>query len=128
MINGGGLEMQCCQGIPEGLEAASRLSLTIYRLMCGVQQLLLCMLAVCFLLALPAWAGKFKPEDYPLRVHIVERNGVRHYYHAGYCAGGAQLDKVDGLGAANPFENRQPLGFWRLGTKARSMIFCSTGV
>jgi len=67
--------------------------------------------AICLLLAMPAIAGKYKPDDYPLRVHIVERNGVRHYYHPGYWAGGAQLDKVDGLGAANLFENGQPLGF-----------------
>lgn len=77
----------------------------------GIQRLLLCVLAVCFLLALPAWAGKFKPEDFPLQVHIVERNGVRHYYHGGYCGGGASLDQVDGLGAANLIENGQPLGF-----------------
>ena len=67
--------------------------------------------ATCLLLATPAIAGKYKPDDFPLRVHIVERNGVRHYYHPGYWAGGAQLDKVDGLGAANLFENGQPLGF-----------------
>jgi hypothetical protein len=67
--------------------------------------------AACLLLAIPAIAGKYKPDDFPLRVHIVERNGIRHYYHPGYWAGGAQLDKVDGLGAANLFENGQPLGF-----------------
>ena len=67
--------------------------------------------AACLLLVTPVMAGKFKPDDFPLRVHIIARNGIRHYYHPGYWAGGASLDKVDGLGAANLFENGQPLGF-----------------
>ncbi|HEV2486082.1 MAG TPA: hypothetical protein VGT08_11180 [Terracidiphilus sp.] len=67
--------------------------------------------AACFLFVLPASAGQFKPADFPLRVHIVARNGVRHYYRLGYNAPSSSLDQVDGLGAANVFENGQPRGF-----------------
>jgi len=59
--------------------------------------------------ALPVLAGKFSPADFPLRVHVVARNGIRHYYHAG--AGINSLDQVDGLGQANLYENSQPRGF-----------------
>lgn len=67
--------------------------------------------AVCLSLTSPVLAGKFKPNDFPLRVHIVARNGVRHYYRMGYNAPSSTLDQVDGLGAANLFENGQPRGF-----------------
>jgi hypothetical protein len=71
----------------------------------------LSVLAVCLLVAFPALAEKFKPNDFPLRVHIVARNGIRHYYRLGYSAPSASLDAVDGLGEANLFENGQPIGF-----------------
>ena len=71
----------------------------------------LSVLAACLLLASPIFAGKFKPADFPLRVHIVARNGVRHYYRMGSSAPSSSLDQVDGLGEANLFENGQPRGF-----------------
>ena len=63
----------------------------------------------CTALALPALAAKYKAADFPLRVHIVARNGVRHYH--GYGGGISSLMEVDGMGEANLFENGQPLGF-----------------
>jgi hypothetical protein len=79
--------------------------------MCSVLLRRLSAFAAILLLLSPALAAKFKPADYPMRVHIVARNGIRHYYHPGYWGGGASLDQVDGLGAANLFENGQPKGF-----------------
>ena len=63
----------------------------------------------CLALALPALAGKYRASDFPLRVHIVARNGIRHYH--GYGGGFSSLTEVDGMGEANLFENGQPLGF-----------------
>ena len=67
--------------------------------------------AACLLLSSPVMAGKFKPDDYPLRVHVVARNGIRHYSRLGYDAPSSSLDEVDGLGEANLFENGEPRGF-----------------
>lgn len=61
------------------------------------------------LLTTPAWAGKVNAADFPLRVHVVARNGFRHYH--GYGGGISSLQEVDGMGQANLFENGQPLGF-----------------
>ena len=58
----------------------------------------------CLILSTAAWAGRVNPADFPLRVHIVARNGFRHYYRSA-------LDAVDGMGVADLFENGQPLGF-----------------
>ena len=66
--------------------------------------------AACLLLTSPLLAAKFQPADYPLRVHVLWRNGTRHYYHMGGAATSG-LDQVDGLGQANLFENGQPRGF-----------------
>jgi hypothetical protein len=67
--------------------------------------------ALFVLFSLPVLAGKSNPGDYPLRVHIVSRNGVRHYSRMGGYASPSSLDAVDGLGQANLFENGQPRGF-----------------
>jgi hypothetical protein len=77
----------------------------------GIELRPLCVFAACLLLTSPVFAGKFKPSDFPLRVHIVARNGVRHYYRLGSNAPSSSLDQVDGLGEANLFENGQPRGF-----------------
>jgi hypothetical protein len=76
----------------------------------SVESRLLSVFAACLLLTSPVFAGKFKPADFPLRVHIVARNGVRHYSRLGGAAN-ASLDAVDGLGTANLFENGEPRGF-----------------
>jgi hypothetical protein len=68
---------------------------------------LLGVFAACLFLTLPASAGKLGPADYPLRVHIVARNGNRHYERSV----APSLDSVDGLGQANLFENGEPRGF-----------------
>lgn len=60
-------------------------------------------------LASPILAAKFKPGDFPLRVHIIFHNGIRHYRGIG--GGMSSLDEVDGLGQGNLFENSQPRGF-----------------
>ncbi|MGB7266014.1 MAG: hypothetical protein WBC92_10915 [Terracidiphilus sp.] len=65
--------------------------------------------AVCLLVALPVMAEKSKPSDFPLRVNIVARNGIRHYH--GFGGGISSLEEVDGLGQANLFQNGEPLGF-----------------
>ena len=70
----------------------------------------LSVLAACLSLTSPVLAGKFKPADFPLRVHIVARNGVRHYSRLGGTSN-SSLDAVDGLGTANLFENGEPKGF-----------------
>lgn len=67
-----------------------------------------CVAISCFLTS-PAFARKLTPADYPLRVHIVFRNGFRHYRR--YGGGFSSLEEVDGMGKANLFENSQPLGF-----------------
>jgi hypothetical protein len=77
----------------------------------GVFLRLLSVFAACLWLAAPVMAGKFKADDYPLRVHIVMRNGIRHYSRLGYNAPSSSLDAVDGLGQANLFENGEPRGF-----------------
>jgi hypothetical protein len=66
-------------------------------------------IAVCLFFSTSAFAGKINLADYPLRVHIVDRNGIRHYHGLG--GGLSTLDAVDGMGQANLFENGQPLGF-----------------
>ena len=78
--------------------------------MSSIQLRPLSVMAACFLLISPVFAGKFKPADFPLRVHIVARNGVRHYSRLG---GGvnSSLDAVDGLGTGNLFEKGEPRGF-----------------
>lgn len=53
--------------------------------------------------------AKANLADYPLRVHIVYRNGIRHYHGMG--GGFTNLEQVDGLGQGDLFENGQPLGF-----------------
>jgi hypothetical protein len=65
--------------------------------------------AICILVSTVAFASKVNTADYPLRVHIVDRNGVRHYH--GFGGGLSDLEAVDGMGQANLFENGQPLGF-----------------
>jgi hypothetical protein len=65
--------------------------------------------AVCFVVSTVAFASKVNTADYPLRVHIVDRNGVRHYH--GFGGGLSDLEAVDGMGQGNLFENGQPLGF-----------------
>jgi hypothetical protein len=65
--------------------------------------------AVCFFVSTAAFASKVNTADYPLRVHIVDRNGVRHYH--GFGGGLSDLEAVDGMGQGNLFENGQPLGF-----------------
>jgi hypothetical protein len=68
-------------------------------------------LIVFMLLAPTARAGKFNPAEFPLRVHVVYRNGVRHYYRPGGYGSISSLDQVDGMGGGDLFENSQPLGF-----------------
>jgi hypothetical protein len=68
-------------------------------------------LAMCLMAATAARAGKFNPAEFPLRVHIVYRNGVRHYYRPGGYGAASSLDQVDGQGGGDLFENSQPLGF-----------------
>jgi len=63
----------------------------------------------CLVFSTAALAGKYSAADFPLRVHIVFRNGIRHYHGMG--GGFSSLDAVDGLGEGNLFENSQPLGF-----------------
>ncbi len=66
-------------------------------------------IAACFFLSISAFAGKVNSAAFPLRVHIVFRNGIQHYQHMG--GGFSNLDTVDGLGKGDLFENGQPLGF-----------------
>jgi hypothetical protein len=63
----------------------------------------------CLVFSTAALAGKYSAADFPLRVHIVFRNGNRHYHGLG--GGISTLEGVDGLGEGNLFENGQPLGF-----------------
>lgn len=70
---------------------------------------LLAAISACFLFLPASASAKTNPADYPLRVHIVFRNGIRHYHGMG--GGISSLEEVDGLGQANLFENGQPLGF-----------------
>jgi hypothetical protein len=65
--------------------------------------------AVCLFFSTSVFAGKINLADFSLRVHIVDRNGIRHYHGLG--GGFSTLDAVDGMGQANLFENGQPLGF-----------------
>ena len=69
----------------------------------------LSLFAALLLLSMPLLAEKYRASDYPLRVHIVNRNGIRHYSRIGGTA--SSLDEVDGLGQANLFENGEPRGF-----------------
>lgn len=48
-----------------------------------------------------ASAGSRNPADFPLRVHIFTHNSYSHYWHQG-------LDKVDGEGRGNLYENGIP--------------------
>ncbi len=66
-------------------------------------------IAACLFFSTSAFAGKVNAANYPLRVHIVDRNGIRHYHGMG--GGFTSLNEVDGMGQANLFENGQPLGF-----------------
>lgn len=61
-------------------------------------------LAACALFSAVALAGGRNVADYPLRVHVFQFNGHSHYY-------GGTLDRVDGEGRANLFENGEPRGF-----------------
>ncbi len=65
--------------------------------------------SACLMLSPLALAGKFNTADFPLRVHILYRNGIRHYHGLG--GGMSSLDAVDGLGQANLFQNGEPMGF-----------------
>jgi hypothetical protein len=49
-------------------------------------------------------AAGHNAADYPLRVHIFQFNGHSHYYER-------SLERVDGEGRADLFENSQPHGF-----------------
>ena len=69
----------------------------------------LCSFAALLMLVSPLLAAKYKPADFPLRVHVIYRNGARHYH--GYGGSASSLDQVDGLGQGNLFENGQPRGF-----------------
>lgn len=63
-------------------------------------------IVLCALLLLPvvALASKWTPAEFPLRVHIFGFNGYSHYYDRA-------LERVDGEGRANLYENSQPIGF-----------------
>src|SRR5579863_3447527 len=77
-----------------------------------MRRVLVCALgviAVCLFFSTSAFAAKVNPADFPLRVHIVNRNGTRHYHGLG--GGYSTLGEVDGLGQGNLFENGQALGF-----------------
>lgn len=69
----------------------------------------LCGMAACLFFSASAFAGKVNTANFPLRVHIVDRNGIRHYRGMG--GGFTNLNEVDGMGQANLFENGQPIGF-----------------
>lgn len=72
----------------------------------------LCLVGVilaAFFVCTPVFAGKINTADFPLRVHIIDRNGIRHYQGMG--GGIHSLEGVDGMGQANLFENGQALGF-----------------
>lgn len=66
-------------------------------------------IAVCLFSSISAFASKVNTADFPMRVHIVDRNGIRHYHGLG--GGFSTLQTVDGMGQGNLFENGQPLGF-----------------
>jgi hypothetical protein len=77
-----------------------------------MRRVLVCALgviAVCLFSSSSAFASKVNTADFPLRVHVVDRNGFRHYH--GYGGGLTSLQAVDGMGQGNLFENGQPLGF-----------------
>jgi hypothetical protein len=61
-------------------------------------------LAACLLFSSAVLAGSHNPADFPLRVHIYTHNGVSHYLDQ-------SLQRVDGEGRANLFENGEPRGF-----------------
>ena len=69
----------------------------------------LSVVAAFLVLSTAVSAAKFNAADFPLRVHIVDRNGTRHY--RGYGGGITSLNSVDGIGQGNLFENGQALGF-----------------
>lgn len=56
------------------------------------------------LISTAAHAAGHNAADYPLRVHIFQFNGHSHYDNR-------MLDRVDGEGRADLFENSQPQGF-----------------
>lgn len=55
--------------------------------------------------SVPASAGKLNAADYPLRVHVFGLNAGHAHYYYGY------MNRADGDGRANLFENGQPTGF-----------------
>jgi hypothetical protein len=61
-------------------------------------------IAACLLLATGAGAGGRNVADYPLRVHIFQVSQHSHYYYR-------VLDRVDGEGRANLYEDSHPRGF-----------------
>lgn len=56
------------------------------------------------LLASVAWAGKWAAADFPLRVHIFQFNAHSRYFNG-------VLERTDGEGRANLYENSEPSGF-----------------
>lgn len=61
-------------------------------------------LAVCCVVSIAVQAAGRNMADFPLRVHIFEFNGHSHYSEH-------TLERVDGEGRADLFENSQPRGF-----------------
>jgi hypothetical protein len=61
-------------------------------------------LVVCCAVSIAVQAAGHNMADYPLRVHIFQFNGHSHYADR-------KLDRVDGEGRADLFENGQPRGF-----------------
>lgn len=58
----------------------------------------------CLSISIAVQAAGHNVADYPLRVHIFQFNGHSLYYQH-------MLDRVDGEGRADLFENSQPRGF-----------------
>ena len=61
-------------------------------------------LAVALAFSRCAVAGSKNPADFPLRVHIYTHNSHSHYWNGG-------LNRVDGEGRANLYENGVPTAF-----------------
>ena len=59
-------------------------------------------LTFCVMFAAIA-AAKSSPADYPLRIHIFQFSAHYHYYNS-------NLDRADGEGRANLYENGEPRG------------------
>jgi len=62
-------------------------------------------LAVALAFSTAVLAGGHDPAQYPLRVHVFQFNSHSHYYEQ------RTLERVDGEGRANLYENGQPRGF-----------------